>query len=85
MIWSIGHNEVVVKVFNDGQVKCALAGFDVADICDPFLVRPGCLEISVQFVLIHMELLLTLVGGVLVFESGRAGHTYASDGAPPCD
>ena len=40
----VGHNEIVVQVFDDAQVEDALPGMNVADVGNPLLIGTVCMD-----------------------------------------
>ena len=50
-------NAIVIQIPNHGQIQYTLFRMDVGDVRDPFHIRPVCLELSVQQILILMYLL----------------------------
>ncbi len=54
-------NDAVVKqIPNHRQIEHTLFGVDIRDICDLFMVWSICLKLSVQQILVFMELLTHL-------------------------
>jgi len=53
----VGNDAVVKQIPNHRQIKNSLAGMDVRDIRDPFVVGSFGLKLSVQQILIFMKLL----------------------------
>ena len=53
----VSHNAVVVEVTDHRQVQHSLFGMDIRNVRDPFTVRLVCVKLSIQQILILVELL----------------------------
>ena len=56
----VGHNAVIIKVTDHGQIQYALLGVDVGDIGYPLAVGPVCPELAVEKVFVPVYLLAHL-------------------------
>ena len=57
----VSHNAVVVEITDYGQVQNTLLCVDVRDVRDPFAVGSICVKVSIQQILILVELLSHLL------------------------
>ena len=53
----ISDNAVIVQIPNHGQIEHPLFGVDIGDICDPLLIGCICLKVSIEEILVFMDLL----------------------------
>ena len=53
----VSHNAIVIQIPDDRQIQYPLLRMDVGDVRNLFRIRPVCLELSVQQILVLMYLL----------------------------
>ena len=50
----MGDDKAIKKIFDRGEIRPALLGGDISDICDPFLIGSGGMEFPIKHIGIAM-------------------------------